>query len=386
MRRRIALLALTALACFSPAFGQIADILKAAVKDGKVPGAVVLVARHGKVELLEAAGYADVEKRKPMRKDSIVQIMSQTKSITTVAAMMLVDEGKLDLKRPVEDYLPEFKGQMVEEKRANGSVYRHAPAHPPTVAELMSHSAGFPFLPAHELSRLNFTLDVTLKEAMPVYGRTPLVHEPGTRHLYSNMGIATVGRLIEVLSGLEYTQFVRQRLLVPLGMTDSFYFPPDDKKSRIAMLYRDENGGMVLAGENAQGGDSAKYRKGARYSGPELAMFSTAGDLMRFYQMMANGGIYGGRRYLSAESVKLMTTDRTPDHQGYGYGFTTWNNSKVKDYGFPAGTFGHGGAFATAGWVDPKHDMVIVFLTQVIGNSAAPVRLAAIRAAEASAN
>ncbi|MCX6620034.1 MAG: serine hydrolase [Acidobacteria bacterium] len=250
MLRRSAVLALAgAIGCGAAMdaarLKRIPALLRASAENGGISGAVVLVARHGKVELLDAAGFRDVESRKPMRVDTIVQVMSQTKPVTAVAAMMLVEEGKLDLARPVADYLPEFKGQMVEEKRADGSVNRHPPARPPTVGQLLSHTAGLPFLPAHELSRVNFTLDVTLKEAIAVYGREPMVSEPGTKHLYRNMGIATVGRLIEVLSGEEYTEFIGRRLLGPLGMKDSFFFPVEGKKSRIAMVYTHENGKLT---------------------------------------------------------------------------------------------------------------------------------------------
>jgi CubicO group peptidase (beta-lactamase class C family) len=310
-----------------------------------------------------------------MRTDTIVQIMSQTKTVTGVAAMILVDEGKLDLTRPVQDYLPEFRGMQVSESRPDGSVSVHSPRHPPTVWQLMNHSAGFAFLPASgEFARINFTLDHTLAEAVRAYAGEKLISEPGTKYAYSNMGVATVGRIVEVLSGQKYEDFVQSRILTPLGMKDSFYFPPEDKKSRIAMIYMpDRDKKLTLAGEKAQGGDPAKYRSGAKYPGPELGLFSTASDLYRFYQMLANRGTYGGKRILSPQAVETMVQDYTPDHSGYGLTMTVAGGTAQQLNLVNLGTFGHGGAFGTSGTIDPKNGLVIVFLPQMMGG---PTKLA----------
>lgn len=234
------------------------------VENGSISGAVWLVAHRGQVVAVDAAGFADIEQRKAMRADTIVQIMSQTKSFTGVAAMMLVEEGKLDLTRPVQDYLPEFKGQLVEEKRPDGTLFTHLPGHPMTVWQLMCHTSGFDFLPSSgPLSRINFTLDATLADAVRGFAHERLIAEPGKNYRYSNMGIATLGRIIEVLSGHEYSQFVASRILSPLGMTDSFFYPPESKRARIAMIYQHEQGKLTLSRERAQAGDPAAYR-GAR--------------------------------------------------------------------------------------------------------------------------
>lgn len=359
--------------------------LEEGAAQGRMAGAVALVGRGGRVLSLDAAGYRDVGKRLPMLTDTIVQVMSQTKSFTAVAAMMLMEEGKLDLLRPVADYLPEYRGQMVEEKAADGTLSRHAPKHPPTVAELLSHSSGLPFLPGTgRYARINFTMDATLAEAVRAYGAEPLTAEPGTRYLYSNMGIATVGRIVEVLSGEEFTAFVQRRVLEPLGMRDTFFVPPQAKRDRIAMVYLRKDGQFVPAGDLAQGGDPARFRAGAKYAGPELALFSTAGDLFRFYQMMANHGEFGGRRYLSRQAVEAMTHDHTPNHTGYGLGFSISAGPQSLLHLLSPGTFGHGGAFGTAAWVDPANGLVMIFLTQMMGGAAEPTRAAVVQIAESS--
>jgi CubicO group peptidase (beta-lactamase class C family) len=350
----------------------IASRLQEFVDKGSISGAVYLIAYHGKVVALDAVGFSDIENRKLMRADTIVQLMSQTKSFTGVAAMMLVEDGKLDLTRPVEDYLPEFKGQLVEEKRPDGSAFTHAPEHPITVWQLMSHTSGFAFLPSSgPLSRINFTLDVTLEEAVRGFAREHLLAEPGAKYRYSNMGIATLGRIVEVISGEEYSTFVKDRILDPLGMKDSFFFPPESKRARIAMVYEHENGKLVLSRGRAQAGDPATYRAGAKYPGPELGLYSTAGDLFRFYQMLANNGEFEGRRYLSAQSVEAMTLDHTPDHSGYGLTLAVMTAPAALLNLLSPGTFGHGGAFGTDGLVDPKNELVMIFLPQMNDGAAA---------------
>jgi CubicO group peptidase (beta-lactamase class C family) len=345
------------------------------VDRGEMSGVVTLVGRNGEIHALDAVGYADIENRKPMRIDTIMQIMSQTKTFTGVAAMILVEEGKLDLTRAVQDYLPEFKGIQVAEKRPDGSFHVHPPQHPPTVWELMSHTSGMAFLPqSGEFARINFTMDKTLLEAVRGYAAERLIAEPGSKPNYSNMGIATLGRIVEVVSGSDYADFVHRRILEPLGMKDTFFFPPENMKARIAMIYMpDKQQKLVLAGDKAQGGDPAKYRPGAKYSGPELALYSTATDLFRFYQMLANRGTYAGNRILSPQSVEAMTHDHTPDHSGYGLTLSIMQGTKPLLHLTNPGAFGHGGAFGTFGLVDRKNGLVMVFLPQM---AAGPTKVA----------
>jgi CubicO group peptidase (beta-lactamase class C family) len=356
------------------------------VDRGDISGTVSVVARNGHIAEIDAVGFADIENKKPMRTDTIVQVMSQTKSVTGVAAMTLVDEGILDLTRPVQDYLPEFKGIQVADKRADGSVTLHAPQHSPTVWELACHISGLAFLPeSGEYARINFTLDRTLAEAVRAYAGERLTAEPGTKYIYSNMGIAMLGRIIEVLSGQKYEDFVQQRILSPLEMNDTFFFPPEDKKARIAMIYTpDGSGKLTLARDKAQGGDPAKYRAGAKYPGPELGLFSTASDLCNFYQMLANRGVFHGKRILSAQAVEAMTQDYTPAHTGYGLTLSVQGGAAPLLNLLSPGSFGHGGAFGTDGIVDPKNGLVLIFLPQMVGGNSKSARDAFVQLAESA--
>lgn len=364
----------------------------------EIPGAVALVARHGQVAALEAVGRRDVENRKPMTADTIFQIMSMTKNFTGVAIMMLVEEGKIELRRPVEDYLPEFKGQLVEDTLPNGNRATHPPEHPATVWQLMSHTSGLAGDPSGDISDNPRTLRLTLAEAVRHYGREHLSFEPGTRWRYSNMGIATLGRIVEAISGDDYVHFIRTRILEPLGMQDSFFFPPDagadpsGQRGRIAMVYKHAAGHLVRSGAEILAGDPALYRAGAKYSAPEFGLYSTAPDLLKFYRMLLDGGTSNGRRYISRQSLATMTRVFTPNVSpsgwlggtGYGLTFEIVNRPEGTLLLHSPGTFGHGGAFGTEGWMDPTNDLIRIAMVQVSDGSAGGVRSVVMQIGEAA--
>jgi CubicO group peptidase (beta-lactamase class C family) len=219
-----------------------------------------------------------------------------------------------------------------------------------------------------------FTFDRTLAEVATLYSQTPLEFEPGTKWAYSSPGIAVLGRIIEVVSDQPYERFIDERILKPLGMKDSFFFPPADKTGRIAMVYKIEDGKLRRSGSEIIGGAPDNYRRGAKYPCPECGMFSTAEDLQAFYQMMLNGGAYNGRRLLSRQTVELMTAVHTGDlpaghspGMGYGLAWAVVREPLGALELLSVGTYGHSGAFGTQGWVDPKLDMIRILL---IGRSA----------------
>jgi CubicO group peptidase (beta-lactamase class C family) len=365
---------------------------KELVDNQTIPGAVALVARHGRVGLLEAVGWRDVEGRKPMTTDSIFQIMSMTKPFTGVAIMMLVEEGRLELRRPVQDYLPEFKGQLVEETLPNSNKATHPPVHPPTVWQLMCHTSGLPGDPDGDLKDNPRNLKTPLADAVRFYGRTHLRFEPGTRWLYSNEGIATLGRIIEVVSGDDYVHFIRTRILDPLGMKSTFFFAPENMKERIALVYKHRDGKLIRSGAEILAGDPALYRAGARYPAPEFGLYSTAPDLFRFYQMLLNGGTFEGREYVTRQSIETMTRVFTPEVNpsgwlggtGYGLTFEIVNKPEGMLLLHSLGTFGHGGAFGTEGWIDPKNDLIRILMVQLSDGTAAAARAAVMQVGEAA--
>lgn len=354
--------------------------MKELVDEGIAAGCVTLVSRHGVIAEISATGYQNLEEKKPMRTDSIFQIMSMTKPFTAVGVMMLVEDGRLALNEPVEKYLPEFRGQMViAGKNADGSVLLKKPARPMIVRDLMTHTSGLNGNPPASIKELPQKLDLTLAQAVSIYAQAPLDYEPGSKWQYANTGIATLGRLIEVASGMPYEKFIAQRIWEPLGMKDSFFFPPADKIGRIALVYKREGNKLVPAGGGILGGDPRDYRKGAKYPAPEWGMFSTAEDLIRFYQMMLNGGTYQGKRYLSKMTVDLMRQVHTnyipnagwlsPEHASYGLAWEVVHDPLVQVMLLAPGTYGHGGAFGTQGWIDPSNDLIRVFMIASASNS-----------------
>ena len=322
------------------------------VDRGTAAGFVTLVAHQGKVASVEAVGWQDRDARTPMRPNTIFQIMSMTKPITCAAVMTLVDEGRLSILDPVEKYLPEFKGQKLRTGEA--------PAHPITLRDLMTHTSGVASGSSEGFDRPMHTLAEVVADA----GHQPLDFPPGSKWSYSNNGIATLGRILEVVSGESYEQFMEARIFKPLGMQDTSYWLPADKAGRLAAVYTDDHGALKPAS-----GDP--LRKGRKYPSPEGGLYSTAADLVRFYQMMLNHGSYNGRRILSPAAVELMTTVHTGDLKagftpGVGYGLG-WGIVRDVNGAFrynSIGTFMHGGAYRTYGFVDPKRELIGIILYQ----------------------
>jgi CubicO group peptidase (beta-lactamase class C family) len=320
----------------------LAAVLQPFVDRHEVAGAVVLVADKDRVLALESVGYADLAAKRPLKTDALFWIASQSNPITAAALMMLVDEGKVKLDDPAEKYLPELK-----EVRFNGA----RPKTPITVRMLLSHTSGMPFKSAAETPTLD---GLTLKDAIASYAKTPLQSEPGTKYSYSNAGINTAGRIIEVVSGMPYEQFLDTRLFGPLGMKDTTFWPSDEQLARLAKAYKPTRDKKDL--EETQIGQ-LRYPLTDRKRQPMPAggLFSTATDVARFCQMLLNGGTFQGKRLLSEAAVQEMTTRQTGAalKDMYGLGLSV-----------AGGAFGHGGAFATNMTVDPKRGLITVFMVQ----------------------
>jgi CubicO group peptidase (beta-lactamase class C family) len=356
--------------------------LKEFVDQGYIPGAVTLIQRKGVTAQLEAYGVQDTATRAPMKADSLFQIMSMTKPVTGTAIMLLVEEGKIRLTDPVEKHLPEFAGQWLLVSQTAGERVLRRPSRAITIRDLMTHTSGMPGGPSSGAGNLMVTMDRTLAEAVHLYSQQPLEFEPGTKWMYSNTGIATLGRIVEVVSGQPYEKFLAERVFQPLGMKDSHIFLPAEKRARVAMLYTYKDGKLAPADATNLAGDAWKFRAGSKYSGPEHALYSTAQDLANFYQMMLDKGVFQGKRILSAASVELMSSPQTGDINPAGWLPAACFGLTFEVTCRPAGTtlylsqgaFHHGGAFGTFGWIDPKRQTVGVFLIQMTGADRSDVR------------
>jgi len=333
---------------------HLASVLQPFVERGTLAGAVTLVAAKDKLLDLECVGFADIGAKKPMQTDGLFWIASQSKPMTATALMMLVDAGKVNGAEPVEKYWPEFKGQMVVVESDAEHVLLRKPAHPITVREVLSHTSGLPFSSPLERPTLDL---LPLGARVGSYAMGPLEFEPGTKYQYSNSGINTVGRIIEVVSGMPYEEFMAQRLFKPLGMNDTTFRPNESQLKRLAKSYKPNAAGDGLEATTIT---QLKYPLNDRQRQPMPAggLFSTARDVARFCQMILNGGALDGKRYLSESAVKQMTSKQTGDAvtEGYGFGWATGDN-----------WCGHGGAYSTNMMIDRKRGLIFVWLVQHAG-------------------
>ena len=283
---------------------SVAGAVKPFVDDGTLAGAVMLVANKDKVLAVESVGWADIAAKMMMPLDALFWIASMSKPITAVALMMLVDEGKVNLDDPVEKYIPEFKNvQVPADKSEKGKEFRK-PSHPITVREVLSHTSGLPFGSPQEKP----TIDVLpLKDAVLSYTKTPLLYDPGTKYAYSNAGINTAGRIIEIASGMPYEEFLDKRLFVPLGMKDTTFWPSEQQMKRMAKSYKpraEKSSGRFRLRKMLDETKlyALKYPltdKTILHACPGGGLFSTADDCGIFCQMLLNGGEYKGKRFLS---------------------------------------------------------------------------------------
>ncbi|SPE31384.1 Beta-lactamase (fragment) [Candidatus Sulfopaludibacter sp. SbA6] len=331
--------------------------MKEYVDAGKTAGVVTLLVRHGHIASLEAVGYREMESKAPMRTDTIFRIASLTKPITCAGVMILVDEGRVSLIDPVEKYLPEFKGLKLNPcgTRAGINCELVTPSRPVNILDLMTHTSGLPgSAPA------GGTPPNTLAEMVANVSRAALLFEPGTEWNYSNIGIAALGRVIEVVAKEPYDRFLEERIFRPLGMEDSFFFIPPAKESRVAAVYTYEGDGLKRA--------PMQQRK---IPAPEGGLLSTASDLARFHQMMLNQGTLNGQRILSAAAVEAMTASQTGSMKagfapgvGHGLGFEVVRETPGTYRYNSIGSYVKGGAYRTYGWVDPAKDLVGIILMQ----------------------
>ncbi|MBL9133114.1 MAG: beta-lactamase family protein [Verrucomicrobiaceae bacterium] len=373
---KLLLLALTALLLplhardTAPTSPQVAAAMQRCINDGTIAGAVTLFAHDGQILSFEATGLADLASKRPIKKDDLFWIASMTKPVTALAIMMLHEEGKLSIDDPVEKHLPEFTGQLLIQQKTAAQTILVKPARPVTLKDLLTHTSGL--VSASPLDR--DALDVlTLKEAVITYALSPLQFEPGSKWAYCNPGINTLGRVVEVVSGQEYARFLDQRLFKPLGMKDTTFWPGKKDLARIPTSYKAAADGKTLEPV------AIKYLT-PPYSDKKRAplaaggLFSTAEDLLKLYQMLLDGGIVKNKRYLRAETLALMTRNHTgdlkagfSDGMGMGLGFQVVKEPVGVTAMLSAGTYGHGGAHGTQGWIDPTTKSIYILLIQRAG-------------------
>ncbi|MCH8334005.1 beta-lactamase family protein [Candidatus Sumerlaeota bacterium] len=375
---------------------RIDKLMKRYVNEKRISGALGLIARHGEVVYLNTWGESDREAGKPMTPDTIFRIYSMSKPITSVAVMILHEEGRFMLTDPVAKFLPELANMTVMTEDADpssgGSVVREfAASNPITIQDLLRHTAGLTYglfgnTRVDQMYRERGVLleDRDIAETVAKLGKLPLLFEPGTTWHYS-VAVDVLGRLIEVVSGQGFDEFLKQRIFDPLEMNDTGFFVPPEKLDRFAQLYAPKGTqqdaeawlrGVTSVDEIVPADPSVSdgfVRPPTHQSGGG-GMVSTAGDYLRFCQLMLNGGELEGVRILSRKSVELMTTDHLGDipmglgRTGYGFGLgfaVAVDQGQIGTLG-SVGEYNWGGAAGTRFWVDPKEDLIGIFMVQII--------------------
>ncbi len=334
---------------------SIANALLPYVEREELAGAVALVATKDKILTLQTVGSADIAAGKPMRPDTMFWIASQSKPITAAAVMLLVDEGKLSLDDPVEKYLPEFRQQWVAVEKDEQHQLLQKTVHPVTIRNVLSHTSGLPFRsPVEEPTLDLYPLSVRVRS----YAMLPLDFQPDSKYQYSNAGINTAARVIEVITLQPFEEFLQERLLTPLGMIDTTFWPTEEQAARIAKSYKPGPENQGLAETMIAQLHYPLSDRSVRTPMPAGGLFSTATDVARFYQMLLNGGVANGRQILSEDAVKQLTSRQTPAAlpNSYGLGFAVTPKS-----------FGHGGAYSTNTTADTEHGLILVWLVQHAG-------------------
>ena len=336
----------------------LADVLQPFVDARQIAGVVTLVADRDGVLDVTCVGERDLATHAPMRPDTLFWIASQTKPFTATALMSLVDEGKVGVEDPVERYLPNFRGQMRITARGTEFALLTRPVHPVTVRNLLTHTSGLPYGSALEGAALDA---LPLAVAVGSYAMTPLNFEPDSQYSYANAGLNTVGRIVEVAGGQPYADFVRARLLEPLGLRDTTFWPDPAQQARLATVYRQAGPGDPLTPIPINVLGAPLDDRAHRHAVPAAGLFSTAADCGRFCRMILRGGELNGRRYLSEAAVAQMTHRQTPERLPVSYGFG-WSTEGER--------CGHSGAYETDMGMDRSRGLVYVFMVQHAGHGA----------------
>ncbi len=362
---------------------RIGTAVQHGIDDKRIAGAVTLVARRGHVVWFKSQGMADLKAGKPMRSDTMFRICSMTKPITSLAVMMLYEDGHFLLDDPISAYLPEFKNPKMLVKRASGESYSIPAVREITIRDLLRHTSGLtyhwntdlgPIYKAANVAHGLLPYDGTIEDSVKHLAGVPLLFNPGERWEYS-LGVDVLGRLVEVVSGKPLDAFFRTHIFEPLGMKDTYFYLPDNKRERLATAYTYYAGkGLNRFPDTPITEGSFVYSADYPYHGPKklfsggAGLVSTVADYTRFCQMMLDGGKVSNAHVLSRKSIELMTGDqlgKISPEQAFGLGFGVDGvKAPLSELGSP-GEYNWGGFFYTAFSIDPKEQMIVIFMAQL---------------------
>ena len=367
----------------SERLGRITEMMKRHIAAGEISGGVTLVARHGRIAHLEATGVTDIESKKPMTKDAVFRIASMTKPVTGVAIMMMMEEGKLRITDPVSKYIPSFMDLKVavplprqgpppgaDEPPAPPRFYTVPAEREVTIRDLLTHTSG---LASGPMSNSDIRKPAiarkptdTLADYVPRLGMSALEFQPGSRWSYSpQAGFDTLGRIVEIVSGQPFDQFLRQRMFDPLGIKDVSFYPTPELEPRMVTAYQLDPKGKMAKNTNPGSMQSKVYFMGSG------GLITTAEEYSKFAQMLVNGGELNGKRLLSPRTVSYMASVHASDTlegrvpgEGFGLSVRVVKNAVASGSRVSDGSFGWSGAYGTHFWVDQKEDLIAVLMIQ----------------------
>ena len=380
----------------SARLNRIGKAMQSYVDERKLAGLITMIARRGQVLHFECFGMMDIEAGKSMQSDTIFRIHSMTKPITSVAVMMLYEQGDFQLKDPVSRFIPGFKDLRVFVKATESGLELAEPEREVTMQDLLTHTSGLVYgdpegSPVEaavwqaDREAEKVAPDETLEEWIQRLVRLPLAHQPGSKWHY---GLSTdvLGCVVEVISGLAFDTFLEQRIFSPLGIVDTGFYVPQEKISRLATMYGPAEGGGLQIMDTPE---TSKYSKPKRFLSGGGGLVSTASDYMRFAQMLLNGGEMNCVRLLSRETVKLMTTNHLSDElipiqldpltsylkgHGFGLGFAVITNVAQSGMYGSEGSYWWGGAANTFFWVDPREKLIGLIMPQFLASGRYPIQ------------
>ena len=380
------------------AFDRLEEHLKRRYIDaGRFPGTQLLVFRRGKIVHSAVQGFADVERKAPVKDDTIFRIYSMTKPITSVAFMMLFEEGRVALDEPVHKYIPEWKTLGVFQAGTAPAFLTKPPSRPMLIVDLLRHTSGLTYgfqqrsnvdAAYREMKIGEVEKAGTLQSMIEDLAKIPLEFSPGDAWNYS-VSTDVIGYLVGKISGQPFEQFLKERIFDPLDMNDTDFFVPADKAHRFAACYSaDGKGGMTLRDDPTR----SSYLSPPSFISGGGGLCSTAADYLTFCRALINGGELGGVRLIGPKTLALMTSNHLPGGRdlpemsrslfseatyngiGFGLGFSVTMNPTQTLIPGSAGEYAWGGAASTAFWIDPAEELIAIFMTQVLPSSAYPIR------------
>ncbi len=377
--------------------GRIDAMFQKYVADNWINGASAIILKNGKIVYYKSSGYDDVQKKTPLQKDVLFRIASQTKAVTSVAVMMLYEQGKFLLDDPVSKYLPEFKNQKVLDKfnNADSSYTTIEPKRPVSIRDLLTHTSGlgYPAIGTKEMNALyakyNIIMGITdkkiyLKDEMEKLAKVPIGFQPGEKWCYG-LSVDVLGSLVEAVSGMSLEAFFKSNIFEPLGMNNTFFYLPVDKHDQLAKLYsRDNDNNLIMLTKSKDFDPDYPKVNGTYFSGGG-GLVSTAYDYALFLQMLLNGGKLNGKRLLSESTIRMMRTNQIGELRSgslflpsggdeFGLGFEIISKQGSIQIPMPAGSYGWGGTFGSLYWIDPVNKIAAQLVLQVSPNSYNEIR------------